>query len=292
MTRIAILGDGLVGRSLADAMPDATLLGHADIEVTNPESVKRALAGRFDAAVNTVALHRLAACEDDPMLARLVNEIGARNVASVLPTVYISTDYVFSDGGPHDEALPGQEPRSVYGRTKLAGELATLEHEGIVVRVSAVFGHHRSHKGPSFPETITSSFDPIRLPTDQRFSPTYAPDAATRIADLARDLADIDRCPNCVTPWKCNGPHEPVNGIYHAANAGSTTWAEFAEHICAAVPWRRPVLPYAAHDRIRPANSSLRSTRLPRLPHWRLALQEWADRISGEIVISPKRSQP
>src|SRR5690606_6168199 len=126
-------------------------------------------------------------------------------------TVYISTDYVFNDGGPHDEVMPGSTPRSVYGRSKLAGELATLEHDGIVVRVSALYGHHRSHKGPSFPEMVTTGFEPLRLPDDQRFSPTYAPDAAERIAELAVALGHA-----CGPAEPC--PIEVPQGIYHAAN--------------------------------------------------------------------------
>ena len=286
--RVAILGDGLLGRTLADAFAELNvlssftqLLSHADIEVTNRESVKRALAD-FDVAINTIAMHRLPACEADPMLARLVNTEGARYVAETLPTVFISTDYVFNDGGPHDETLPGEDPRSVYGRTKLGGELATLENGGIVVRVSALFGHHRSHKGPSFPEMVTSSFDTIRLPADQRFSPTYAPDAATRISLLARVLAHSEGAtdPLCVPIG-----HFVPQGIFHAANAGTTTWVEFAAQICEVVPWQRHIEATNAHDRIRPKNSAIRSTRLPPLRHWRLALEAWAERRREELYV-------
>lgn len=278
--KVAIIGDGLLGRSLMDVLAGhdrwtASLLGHADIEITSRESVERALAGKYDVAINTVAMHRLPACENDPMLARLINTEGASYVAATLPTVFVSTDYVFNDGGPHDESLPGAEPRSVYGRTKLAGEIATLESGGIVARVSYLFGHHRSHKGPTFPEMVTSSFDTLKLPVDQRFSPTYAPDAAERIAGLAVGLTTGH-----------------VTGIYHATNAGSTSPAEFAEQIIEVYPWRRHVVPYSAHDRLRPGNSALKSTRLTPLRHWRLALMDWADRaVSERSIVSPKRSE-
>lgn len=286
--RVAIIGDGLLGTTLVERLEGfdeivPAVLAHKDIEVTNPESVKRALGG-YDVAINTVAFHKLQGCEDDPMLARLVNTDGARNVASVLPTVYVSTDYVFNDDGPHDEDLPGEDPRSVYGKTKLGGELATLEQGGIVVRVSALFGHHRSHKGPSFPELVASSFDTLRVPADQRFSPTYAPDAAARIATLAIEMAhdrDVTR----------DDTRIPVGGIYHAANAGSTSWAEFAAQIVEVLPWRRHVEAIRAHDRLRPTNSSLRSTRLPPLRHWRLALEEWAEVRRKELYVSPLRSE-
>ncbi len=283
--RLAIVGDGLLGQTLFDLLAprtiidehydslDVAMFGHEDIEITDPESVHITLEG-FDVAINTVAYHRLADCERDPMLARLVNTEGARYVAETVPTVYISTDYVFNDGGPHDESLPGEDPRSVYGKTKLGGELATLENGGIVVRVSALFGHHRSHKGPSFPELVTSSFDALRLPADQRFSPTYAPDAAERIAGLALGLVD-----------GYLSTHPDACGIFHAANAGSTSWAEWAAQICEVVPWQRHIEAHNARDHIRPTNSALRSTRLPPLRHWRLSLDAWADKRREELYV-------
>ena len=280
---VAILGDGLLARSILDVFAKdeppggyAVMLGHHDFEITSLDSIVAALKPhKPDVLINTVALHSLARCEDDPMLAQLVNAIGAGRVASLIPTIYVSTDYVFNDGGPHDETMPGQRPRSVYGQTKLAGELATLEHGGIVVRVSGLYGHYPSHKGPTFPETVTSGFGPLKLPTDQRFSPTYAPDAAKRIAELATELCSFG------SQWVSrDGSPVPTgripNGIYHAANAGSTTWYEFGTHISEVTRHKRVITGYAAHDRLRPTSSALRSTRLPPLRHWMHALNDWA----------------
>lgn len=285
--RVAVLGDGLLARHIRDQEPNFTILGHDAIEVTDPESVKRALDG-FDVAINTVAFHRLKECEDHPQRAYAVNAIGAENVARVLPTVYISTDYVFTDGGPHEEVMPGTEPRNVYGRSKLAGEISTLKHGGIVVRVASLFGHHPSHKGPTFPETVTQSFTtPLKVPTDQVMSPTYCVDAAERIVGLATAIADPiyfeDMGRMDIEP----------TGIYHAANAGSTNWAEFAKEILAVTRLPRKVEGFAAKDPLRPKNSSLRSKRLPPLRHWRLALDDWAaerQRLLFENRVSPLRS--
>lgn len=289
---LVVLGDGLLARSIKDVAPDAILLGHGDVEITSLDSLTQAFRKvQPDVVVNTVAMHRLYDCENDPMLARLVNEIGAGRVASLVPTVYVSSDYVFNDKGPHDEAMPGERPRSVYGQTKLGGELATLEHGGIVVRVSALFGHHRSHKGPSFPDLVTTGFDPMKLPSDQRFSPTYAPDAAERIADLALGLVDKDG------PWRLpwhDGPYgnvKSIEGIYHAANRGSTTWAEFAQHIVEVTRHKRHITPFEAKDRLRPTNSVLRSKRLPALPHWADGLGRWALRREFVPFVSPLRDQ-
>lgn len=274
--RIAILGDGLMARSIFDEFAGneqseyAVMLGHADFDIRDLDSLVRVLKPhKPDVLINTVALHALARCEDDPNLAFEINAKGAGRVASLAPTVYISTDYVFNDGGPHDEGMPGQQPRSVYGKSKLAGELETLQRDGIVVRVSGLYHHkYESHKGPSFPTQVVSGFDPIKVASDQRFSPTYTPDAAARIAEIARAW------PESRIPFNPFVP--PLNGIYHAANAGSTTWAEFAQQIVEITRSRRVIVPQAKHDSIRPTNSALRSTRLPPLRHWALALSDWS----------------
>jgi dTDP-4-dehydrorhamnose reductase len=273
--RLVIVGDGLLGRTLYAASDDSdvvVMLGHADIDVTSSESIMRAFAQHEpDVVINTAARHRLGECEDNPALAYDVNARGAERVAELARTIYVSSDYVFNDGGPHTECLPGQQPRSIYGRSKLGGEIGTLEQGGIVVRVAGLYGHFPSHKGPSFPEMIVGSHDPIKLPTDQIFSPTYAPDAAERILAIAND--------------------PKADGIYHATNRGFTSWAGFAEHILGLTRHDRHVLPYAAHDPLRPKNSALVSKRLPALPFWADALGRWALREEHVPFVSPLRDK-
>ena len=279
--RVAILGDGLVARSVAEAIADkaeVTVFGHGDLDVTAP--VTLAVLDDYDVAVNTVAFHRFDACEADPAQAQRVNTLGARYVAETLPTIYISTDYVFNDDGPHDEVLPGERPRSVYGQTKLGGELETLEAGGIVVRIAAPFGHYQSHKGPTLPERVLHTIGgTLRLPTDQTFTPTYMPDAAQRIVALA---------------LYAEGLRHDSRRIYHATNAGSATWAQLGQatlEVAAFKPCK--IEGFAAKDPKRPRNSALRSTILPPIRHWRIALEEWAIRDQREreaAAVSPLRA--
>ena len=260
VAKVAIVGDGLLGTTIKDVLPEATLWAHRDIDILSESSVRHALfAKNPDVVINTAAFHRLGECETARHKAFDVNAKGAELLAKLVPTVYISTDYVFNDGGPHDECLPGQQPRSIYGRSKLAGEMATLAAGGVVVRVAGLYGHYKSHKGPTFPEAVLSDHAPMALPTDQIFSPTYAPDAAGRILDIALALADGE-----------------ADGIYHATNRGATNWAEFAEHILIYAHHERHILPFVANDDLRPRNSALVSKRLPPLPHWADALSRWA----------------
>ena len=266
MTTVAILGDGMMANrifaTLCDRDAGVIVLPHAAFDIRDLDSIARALGPiQPDVIVNTVALHVLKRCEEDPDLAFAINAKGAGRVAMLAPTIYLSTDYVFNDKGPHDEGMPGRTPRSVYGRSKLAGELETLEQGGTVVRIAGVYDpQYESHKGPSFPAQVLSDHAAIKVANDQRFSPTYAPDAAERIADLALGLGDGF--------WSA--------GIYHAANDGSATWAEFAQHICEVTGHDRPIIPVAKHDLIRPTDSSLISTRLPPLRHWKSALVDWS----------------
>ena len=259
MIRVAVIGAGLLGRTLADELTRRgvayTVFGHRSIEVT--DSASCGVLRDYDVALNTAAYHRLAECEAHPDVADAVNHRGAVNVGRVTRQVFVSTDYVVDDG-PMEEVLPGTQPRSVYGRTKLLGELACLAKDGVVVRVASMFGHYRSHKGLTFPEVILSGRDPIKLPIDQRFSPTYAPDAAARIVDLALDSEKV--------------------GIYHSANAGSCSWYEFAENIIEVTGIARRIERRTAHDPLRPRNSVLRSTLLPPLRHWRIGLEAWSQR--------------
>lgn len=278
--KVVVVGNGLMGSTIGELDANVVVLSHSDIDLTSESSIRAALMRwRPDVLVNTAAVHRLDECEADPRRAFDLNARAAERVAKLVPTLYLSSDYVFTDGGPHTESLPGQQPRSVYGRSKLAGELATLEHGGVVVRVSALYGHYASRaKGnKGFPDAFLSSHDTIKLPTDQEFSPTYAPDAAERILSLAK--------------WLAEGTHHAgQQGVYHAANKGSTTWAEFAEHIIALTQHKRHVIPYAAKDDLRPRNSALKSTRLPQLRFWAAGLSAWAQREGAQTIVSPRRS--
>lgn len=275
--RVAIIGDGLLANHVFEALRDRGIgpevWGHDFVDVTNPGELD-VLRGS-DVIINTAAFHRLAECEKRPDIAQAVNADGPRNVGKLgVPQVFASTDYVFNDDGPHGEVLPGEQPRSVYGRTKLAGELNTLERGGIVVRVAGLFGHHRSHKGPQFPDVVLADDAPLKVPMDQRFTPTYAVDAAQRIADLAIDLAT----------------RGPVSGIYHATNLGGTNWAEFASEVAEIANGKRHIIPFRAKDPIRPTDSRLVSTRLPELRHFRFALIDWAKRRAAERI-SPLRAE-
>lgn len=284
--KVVTIGAGLMASAIQAEMPDVTILGHDAIDVTSQDSIVAAFREHQpDVAIYCAAYHRLMECEGNPTLAFDVNARGVERVARLVPTVYLSTDYVFSDGGPHEEVLPGRQPRSVYGRSKLAGELAALENDGIVVRISGVFDERfQSHKGLSFPEMVARSYDELKLPSDQIFSPTYAKDAAMRIVALV----DVFAAKNSVEPpakgvlvhpssGYGGGFFPGPNGIYHAANAGATSWADFAVVVNDLLGRRQKIKHVEMRDALRPRSSALLSTRLPSMRAWLSALIAWRD---------------
>jgi dTDP-4-dehydrorhamnose reductase len=130
-------------------------------------------------------------CERDPERAFVHNARGAWNVASACAEVhasmvYISTDFVF-DGERREPYTEFDQPNplSVYGASKLAGELAvrSLLPTHYVVRTAWLFGK----RGRSFVRTILEAAEKrkeLRVVADQLGSPTYTRDLAKAISDL------------------------------------------------------------------------------------------------------------
>ena len=202
--------------------------------------------------------------EADPDGARRVNVQGTRNVAALgVPVVYFSTDYVF-DGHKRTPYVESDEPRplSVYGKTKLEGELQI--GAGWIVRSSWLFGP----TGKNFVRTMLalgSERDEVRVVGDQRGCPTY-------VGHLAAAASEIVAFPE---------------GVWHVAAEGECTWAEFAEAIFAEAGVDCRVVAITTEELGRPAPrplySVLRSERdaAPRLPHWREGLRACLERLAA-----------
>lgn len=276
---IAVLGGrGVLGSAVAlhaeRRGARVLVLGHEDVEVKDPASVVAGLArGRPDVVVNSVALHDVDRCEEDPGEAFRVNALGALNVAraaraSGARTVYVSTDYVF--GG--DKAEPYEEadrprPVNVYGVSKAAGEMLTLMADpgALVVRVSFLFGR-RSAKGGGFVERILAKAregGSVRVVADRHVTPTYVEDAADAILDLS--LAGH-------------------GGVVHVANDGVCSLYELAAAAVRLAGLPARVEPIKTSEfptkAVRPAYSalstrSLEALRGRRLRAWDAALAEY-----------------
>ncbi|HEV7685203.1 MAG TPA: dTDP-4-dehydrorhamnose reductase [Acidimicrobiia bacterium] len=272
--RILVTGaGGQVGSEVAAHLPHHQVLAldRAACDLSDRHSVEQAVAAAAPAAVvNCAAWTDVDGCEADPERAVLVNALGVRHLAAACARagahlVHVSTDYVFSGDkdGPYDEwDEPG--PRSVYGRSKLGGELELARHAGswAVARTSWVFGR----RGRNFVDTIVGRARdgaPLRVVDDQQGCPTYAPDLAGALARLA-----VSRLP----------------GVYHVTNQGACTWHDLAAaavELAGLDPSVVGTMTTAELGRPapRPANSVLSGAAwaaagLPPLRPWREALAE------------------
>ncbi len=170
-----------------------------------------------DAVIHCAAYTKVDKAEEEPELCAAINTDGTKNISEACADIgakllYISTDYVFPGTGEHFyEPEDNTGPLSVYGKTKLQGELAvrTLLEKYFIVRVSWLFGQN----GSNFVKTmlrLAETRNAIQVVDDQIGSPTYTAD----LAPLLCDMIKTDRY-----------------GIYHATNDGVCSWAEFAEEI-------------------------------------------------------------
>ncbi len=267
--------NGQLGRALlqrtAQTGARAVGLGHADLPVEDPDAVRRELdASRPRWVLHCGAWTDVDGCEADPARADLINGAGTGNLAGEcaargIGLCYVSTDFVF-DGraaAPYPPHAP-TSPLSAYGRSKLLGERAVLQHgrpDFFVLRTSWVFGPG----GKNFPKAILGrarSGQPLRVVADQVGRPTYAPDLAEAMLDLV-------------------GSGAP-GGVYHAANEGACSWHGFACDILAAAGLGHvavePITSAAlARPAARPAYSVLDTSDLDRVrgrrfPHYRTAI--------------------
>ncbi|MCH7476159.1 MAG: dTDP-4-dehydrorhamnose reductase, partial [Gemmatimonadetes bacterium] len=195
-----------------------------DLDITDFESVTHAFASHSpDLVVNTAAYTAVDRAERDHDRAFAVNRDGPAHIARAcverqIPLLHLSTDYVFEGSGStplREDAEPN--PRTTYGKSKLAGEqvVRELQEQHLILRTSWVF----SATGSNFVRTVlrlARERDELHIVGDQTGCPTWA----GHIADLIMELAVLlDRQGNL--PW----------GTFHYCGAPATTWHGFAEEI-------------------------------------------------------------
>ena len=281
--KVAVIGSaGQLGTDLCQAFSNAghrvIPLSHANIEVTDQDSVKKSLWGhRPECVVNCAAYVQVDQAEDDVETAFRVNAFGALKVARVCAElealcIYVSTDYVF-DGEkvePYtEEDIP--RPLNVYGASKLAGEYLVQQAcpNWMIVRVASLFGRTWARgKGGNFIETILAKArtgERLTVVSDTRISPTYTRDAAGAIVSLAND---------------------PAPSIVHVTNsvAGICSWyvlAKKAADLCRLDATIEPISADTYPMRAaRPRNSALNGRRAAKLlghplPDWEDALNRY-----------------
>lgn len=278
-SRPAVIGaTGQLGHDLlaAFAGEGPVGLGHADVSIEDRASVEAALdRANPDLVVNTAAYHNVPLCETHQSQALAVNAVGVMNLALAcekrgIPLLTVSTDYVFDGkkGAPYDESDEAH-PLSVYGNSKLAGELLATAacSKTFVVRTSGLFGAVGSKtKGYTFIDRILKQAragEQIEAVTDMTFSPSYTAHVAAAIRTIVQ---------------------RGGFGTYHVTNSGACTWYDFAVEALRQAGLEARVTPILTaewrSDVRRPANSSLAHRRLqaeglPAMPPWQEGIAEY-----------------
>lgn len=210
------------------------------LDIANVESVNSFLEKQLpDIVINCAAMTNVDGCETNFESAMKVNAIGPLNLAKVCSKidaklVHISTDYVFSGNG----STPYQEwdncaPSSIYGKSKLLGELYVKEQTNkyFIIRTAWLYGYI----GKNFVRTILTlakQKSQIKVVSDQIGNPTNA-------TDLAHHILKIAATDNY--------------GIYHCTGIGDASWFDFASQIVEYANLHCKILPCATEEFPRPA---------------------------------------
>jgi dTDP-4-dehydrorhamnose reductase len=228
----------------------------------------------IELVIHCAAYTKVDQAEEEQEAAYLVNGRGTENIALAaashkLPMLYVSTDYVF-DGKAEKPYQPNDQPAplSIYGKSKLAGEVAVQKHlkDFYIVRTSWLYGLY----GKNFVDTIeklASEQDQLKVVADQLGSPT----STITLSEIIADLIETGQF-----------------GIYHATDEGIVSWFEFAEEIVKGLPSNRArtvsVSAIATRDMPRPAprpaysglcKNSLKQALGRELTPWQVALHQY-----------------
>jgi dTDP-4-dehydrorhamnose reductase len=294
--RILVAGrEGQVARALLARLGAdghvVTALEPPDLDLTDDASVAAAMeAARPALVVNAAAYTAVDRAEDQVELAFAVNRDGAGRIAAAaaaagLPCVHFSTDYVFdgSKGAPYVET-DAVNPLGVYGRSKEAGERATLEANprSVVLRTAWVC----SPDGANFVKTmlrLAAERPELRVVADQHGAPSFAADLADAVARMAPRLVAAPA-------------GDPAFGLFHLSGTPHATWHGFTAEILDQAARRghpRPALtPIATADyptrAVRPPDGRLDCTKITQVhgiapADWRVSLGHCLDALLGPV---------
>lgn len=276
------LGTDIVGAAPNHSCVDLQAFDRAALDISDPVSVMATVRSiNPDVIIHGAAYTAVDNCETEADQAQAVNAVGTENLvkaalAADARLIYVSTDYVFDGTKPDpyvEKDIPN--PASVYGRTKLQGEIAVsaLGDKGLTVRTSWVCGAN----GANMVKTILrlmGSHDTLTFVADQIGKPTFTTDLADTLLTLA---ARND------------------SGVMHITNEGVVSWYEFCREVLAAAGEDPDRVKPCTTDELqpprpapRPANSVLDNTRfdelgLPLLRDYREPLREVVSLLNGRI---------
>lgn len=228
MTKILITGaHGQLGseiRKSAGVYPGFSFLftDVNELDITDPQAVEKMLTEEKPQwLINCAAYTAVDKAETDEETAWIINAVAPAILSEKTKAVgcrfiQVSTDYVF-DGKNYHPYVEDDEvcPTSVYGKTKLEGELISMTNNplSLVIRTSWLY----SSFGSNFVKSMIRlgmERDQLNVIFDQVGTPTYAGDLALAILEIIRKTDSES--------------HDFVPGIYHYSNEGVCSWYDFA----------------------------------------------------------------
>lgn len=228
--RVLITGcHGQVGSCLYEQLSDnknttVLALDREHLDITNQDDVKSVVSEFQPTIIINAAAHTAVdKAEEEINLSYAINRDGPKYLAQAAQSVdaailHISTDYVF-EGNKIGEYVETDttNPQSVYGESKLAGEVAVAQScdKHIILRTAWVFGEN----GHNFVKTVLrlgGSRDALSIVGDQFGGPTFAGDIANALIQIAKRITQGS---------------EVEYGIYHYSGLPHVSWYDFADAI-------------------------------------------------------------
>ncbi|CAM5518061.1 dTDP-4-dehydrorhamnose reductase OS=Pseudomonas fragi OX=296 GN=rfbD PE=3 SV=1 [Pseudomonas fragi] len=291
-TPLKILISGKTGQVAVElqkhlaGLGELIVLGRDVLDLSQPDQIRAQVrAHKPDLLIIAAAHTAVDQAENEPELAFAINAIApgvfAEEAAALgIPLIHYSTDYVFDGRKPapytEDDAT---NPLGVYGKSKLAGELAIAASgaQHLILRTSWVYSTH----GKNFLLTmqrLLQERSELRVVADQIGAPTWA----GTIAQSTRAL--IER-------WQSGDA--AAWGTYHLTASGETSWFGFTQaiagHLTAqgkACATLEPI-PASAYPTpaARPQNSRLDCSKLAR--EWGVTQPDWEAALSACLAEQP-----
>lgn len=286
--KILIIGSG--GQLGTDCMTilnsnhDITGIDYPDVDIGERSSVIKAFEHvNPDCVINCAAYTAVDKCETERDVAWKINSDGPQYIAEIAGScgcrvIHISTDYVFD--GTREIPNPYQEddpvnPLSEYGRSKLAGELATSRYakDSVILRTAWLYSAH----GPNFLKTmlrlaLSDPHRPFTIVNDQYGSLTWSHTLARQIEPLIESS---------------------LRGVVHTTSNGYSSWYQAACYFLEKMqlphsftPCTTVDYPTPAH---RPANSILKNSVLEQnnisvFNFWQEDVDRFVNRFRDDLV--------
>jgi dTDP-4-dehydrorhamnose reductase len=270
---LLIIGkNGTLGRAFARICEERCifyrLLSREDCDISKPASIESAIEFYKPwAIINAAGFVRVDDAETECDACTRDNTTGPHNLAIAcskagVQLVNFSSDLVFDGRKPtpyFESDLPN--PLNVYGQSKAQAEILIQKEypSSLVVRTSAFFGPWDEYNFVHCIRKALLNYETVTVAKDLFISPTYVPHLVNACLDILID---------------------GETGIWHLANTGALSWAEFAFLVAEKFDLNKSLINAVNAAEInypakRPFNSVLSSERGHLLPSFESAMEEY-----------------